>query len=195
MKISGIYQIQSKIKSERIYIGSAIDIMQRWNVHLCDLKHNRHNPKLQRHFNKYGESDLVFSILLGCAKEYLIANEQFFIDSYKPYFNICPIAGSSLGIKFSDESKVKMSKCKIGNKYGLGKNKGNKNALGHKHTQEWKEMFSDFMKGRKNRLGQHCSLEHKMNISKAKKGISNYKLKGKPWNEKRRKAQELKKIA
>ena len=65
MKISGIYKIQSVIKPDRCYIGSGVCIKSRWNRHLCDLRHNRHwSKKLQNHYNKYGESDLQFSILL-----------------------------------------------------------------------------------------------------------------------------------
>ena len=54
MKTSGIYRIQSKIKSERIYIGSSVNIQSRWYHHLADLRKNIHgNSKLQNHFNKY----------------------------------------------------------------------------------------------------------------------------------------------
>ena len=69
-KVSGIYKIQSIIKPERIYIGSAVNICDRWRCHLKDLKNGNHgNGKLQNHFNKYGEIDLQFSILLGCEKQ------------------------------------------------------------------------------------------------------------------------------
>jgi GIY-YIG catalytic domain. len=64
MNTSGIYKIESKLKPERIYIGSAINIGQRWRVHLSDLrKQKHHSKKLQNHYNKYGEVDLSFSIL------------------------------------------------------------------------------------------------------------------------------------
>jgi group I intron endonuclease len=110
MKISGIYKIQSKIKPKRIYIGSAKNILIRWKLHLRSLRLNKHHSALlQRHYNKYSESDLLFSVLLGCDKEDLIKTEQYFLDSYQPYFNICKIAGSSLGRKHSEESKKKMS--------------------------------------------------------------------------------------
>jgi group I intron endonuclease len=100
MKISGIYQIQSKIKPERIYIGSAININSRWNMHLFRLrKKEHHSIKLQNHYNKYRESDLQFSVLLGCDKGDLIKIEQYFIDSYNPWFNIAKKAGSALGIR------------------------------------------------------------------------------------------------
>lgn len=117
MKISGIYQIQSEIKKYRIYIGSAININRRKIQHLYDLRHNKHHSKkLQYHYNKYGESDLNFIILLECKKRDLLKKEQYYIDNNKPYFNCCSIAGSRYGMKASDESKLKMRNAKL-NKY------------------------------------------------------------------------------
>jgi group I intron endonuclease len=108
MKQSGIYQIQSKVKPDRIYIGSAVDISKRWREHLNQLRVKKHhNSKLQRHYNKYGQSDLQFSILLFCDKKELIRNEQYFIDNYKPYFNILKIAYSALGYKHSKSTIAK----------------------------------------------------------------------------------------
>jgi group I intron endonuclease len=110
MRISGIYQIQSKLKPHKVYIGSAVNIQKRWNVHLCKLRGNNHyNKKLQNHFNKYGEIDLQFSVLLGCEIIDLIKTEQYFIDSYKPFFNNREIADSNIGFKFSKESLKKLS--------------------------------------------------------------------------------------
>jgi hypothetical protein len=110
MKLCGIYKIQSISHPERCYIGSAVDLNHRRDTHLSDLRKNKHgNKKLQHHFNKYGESDFQFFMMLGCEKEYLIANEQFFIDSYNPFFNIAKIAGSQLGFKHSEESNRKNS--------------------------------------------------------------------------------------
>lgn len=107
---SGIYQIKSRVKPERIYIGSAVNISNRWWRHLNHLKLNKHrNIKLQRHYDKYGESDFQFSILLGCDKEDLIKVEQYFFDSYKPWFNINMTAKSNFGRKFSEEHKRKIS--------------------------------------------------------------------------------------
>jgi len=78
--MTGIYQIQSKCKPERIYIGSAVSIKSRKNCHLWELAKQRHkNKKLQRHYNKYGRNDLEFTVLTGCNKEELIKTEQFFI--------------------------------------------------------------------------------------------------------------------
>lgn len=118
MKVqSGIYMIQSKIKPTRVYIGSSKNISERWRHHLMNLRLKRHHsPKLQAHYNKYGESDLQFSILLGCDIVDLISAEQYFIDSHNPWFNASPTASSRLGTKASAESKYKMRLAKLGKK-------------------------------------------------------------------------------
>ena len=135
MKISGIYQIRSRIKPDRIYIGSAGNIAYRWGVHLFDLRKNKHHSiKLQRHYNKYGKNDLIFSILIGCDKEDLIITEQFYLDGYKTYFNICKIAGSQLGMKRSEESCKKISE----------------SLKGHKVSEEARRKISKAMIGNKN---------------------------------------------
>lgn len=147
MKISGIYQIQSKIKPNRIYIGSSENIYLRWANHSFTLKEKIHrNRILQNHYNKYGSSDLIFSILLGCDKEDLIKVEQYFIDSYNPYFNIHKIAGSPLGCKWkmSDIGRMNIS---LSHK---GKPSHRK---GKKHTENAKE------KNRLSHLGKKQSAE------------------------------------
>lgn len=121
-EITGIYKIQSKIKSERIYVGSAVKMKDRWKTHKLKLRHNTHHSiTLQRHFNKYGEDDLEFSVLLICEREDLmpiggiIMPEQMFFsvfkykDTNKPYFNSVPTAGSTMGIHLSEEHKKSLS--------------------------------------------------------------------------------------
>jgi len=121
MILSGVYKIQSKIKPDRVYIGSAVDIKQRWCVHLSRLKNNKHHSiKLQRHYNKYGKDDLLFLVLILCEKKCLIPIngeipiEQYFMDVYKPYFNVCPKAGSSLGCKQPLSHRLSVSKRFLG---------------------------------------------------------------------------------
>jgi group I intron endonuclease len=110
MKISCIYKITS-CANGKIYIGSASDFSQRTNVHIHRLRKNNHaNKKLQNHFNKYGEQDLLFSILEPVLfKDMLLEREQYFINTLKPEFNILKVAGSLIGYKFSIESRKKMS--------------------------------------------------------------------------------------
>lgn len=117
MGISAIYKIQSLIKPERIYIGSAVNISSRWNLHLNYLKNNKHHSiKLQNHYNKYSKSDLCFSIVEPCFPQFLTVREQYYLNTLKPFFNICKTAGSPLGLKRSDESKQKNREAHLGKK-------------------------------------------------------------------------------
>jgi len=113
--ISGIYAISSKCKPEKVYIGSAVNIRRRWRQHKSDLRLKRHgNPRLQRHYNKYGDDDLIFEMIIKCEKQDLISAEQAFIDLYKPRFNICSRAGSALGMRRSAKTRAKVSKAHVG---------------------------------------------------------------------------------
>jgi group I intron endonuclease len=198
MKISAIYKIQSIINPERIYIGSAVDIKNRWGSHLCNLRKNKHdNARLQNHYNKYGESDLSFSILLGCEKVDLIKIEQYFIDSYNPFFNICKIAGNTFGRKHSEETKAKYREMRKGTRpcdkcleasrlIRLGsimpedvKLKISKSHIGLGHTEETKRVLS------LKHTGKILSIEHKEKLRLA--GIGR-----KPTEETKRKSDETK---
>lgn len=117
MKICGIYKIQSKVKPERIYIGSSVDIYKRWGVHENTLLQCKHkNVKLQCHVNKYGIDDLCFSVIACCSRNEVIVYEQFYIDALKPWFNICEKASSRLGAKLSIESKDKIRQANLNKK-------------------------------------------------------------------------------
>lgn len=151
MKISGVYRIESKLKPERCYIGSAVNITHRWQLHLQSLQRNKHHSqKLQRHFNKYSEFDLSFSVLLGCEKEDLLKTEQYFIDSYNPYFNNCKIAGSVLGChwKLSKEICERQSIRRMG--HAISKETRNKIGIANKnkiHSKEQNENHNKKIKG------------------------------------------------
>jgi len=185
-KISGIYKISSKINSKRIYVGSAINIKRRWNDHLSQLRKNiHHSPKMQSHFNKYGEEDLVFEILLTCEEKELIEKEQFFIDALKPWFNCCPTAGSQLGCIRTKESRKKMSdSAKCVKHTSLSPEIRQKISMGHmgKHqTEEMKQKLREYRTGKpmceKTRqalltanTGRILTEEHKQCISRANSG-------------------------
>lgn len=178
MIISGIYKIESVIKGNHYYIGSAINIRQRWKNHLSDLRLNKHgNKKLQNHYNKYGESDLGFSIIVGCEKENLISYEQFYIDALNPYFNICKIAGNTLGRKHTLESKAKVSKSLIGSKRHTTP-----------HSEETKKKLSELNKGstpwHKGKTGVYSEERLKqMSLVMAGRAAWNKGIRGSiPWN-------------
>lgn len=116
MKQTGIYCIRNQ-KNNNLYIGSSINITKRWNSHLCELRKNIHHCNyLQRSFNKYGESTFIFNIIEECSIEELLIREQYFIDLLNPRYNICKIAGNSIGIKRSNETKLKLSSSHKGQK-------------------------------------------------------------------------------
>jgi group I intron endonuclease len=115
---SGIYKLQSKIKPERIYVGSAINFRNRLAHHKSDIRHNRHGSiKLQRHCNKYGWDDIEMVILEECDISCLLDKENYYIKLLSPYFNCLEQAGSSLGYKHTEEAKRKMSEALKGKKF------------------------------------------------------------------------------
>lgn len=57
---------------------------------------------------KNGYSNFKLEILEYCKKEDLMNREQYYMDCLKPEYNILKIAGSSLGFKHSEETKVKI---------------------------------------------------------------------------------------
>ena len=60
---SGIYQILNKLNN-KIYVGSAVNLSNRWSTHKCKLKQNKHgSPILQNAWNKYGEDAFKFEVL------------------------------------------------------------------------------------------------------------------------------------
>ena len=136
---SGIYIIENKVNSKK-YIGSAKNITKRWYTHKYTLRVNKHdNSYLQYAWNKYGEENFEFKILEIVSIEDLIVREQFHMDIFKVYerkygYNLSKTAGNTLGFKFSDESKLKMSIAK------KGKPSSRKN---YKHSIETKEKISN----------------------------------------------------
>lgn len=173
MSVSGIYRINGP--NGKFYVGSAKNIGRRWIVHKRDLRKGNHaNLKLQRSWNRHGESVFRIEILeVVSVIADLIEREQFWIDSLgavKNGYNILPTAGSHLGKKHSDETRRKMSAAKIGRKHGPMR-------------EEQKAYFSSLYRGRKlsdetcrrmseSRMGRKFSDETRLRISEALKGKS-----------------------
>lgn len=146
--ISCVYEILN-IVNGKPYVGSTTQGFNiRWKDHRNDLKAGRHsNPHLQASYNKYGPEAFEFFVIEYCEPEECLKKEQFWMDALKVVkkgYNICPVAGNTLGRKCSDETKKKISVANFGNK----------------HTDE----------ARKKMSGKELSEEHKNKISKALSG-------------------------
>ena len=103
--IIGIYLIYNNI-NENKYIGSSINIRSRIRSHklsLCTRKHP--NQNLQSDWDLYGASAFNWILLEAFNDKYkLVKREQFYIDQYKPEYNINPTAKNSLGIRIQHYS-------------------------------------------------------------------------------------------
>ncbi len=163
---SGIYQIRNLI-NDKIYIGSAVDIQSRWYCHTSQLNNNlHHNTHLQKSWNKYGSQSFVFEILESVHdKNDLITREQFYFDKLTPFdiaigYNICKIAGSSLGRIVTDEHRKNIS---LGRKGKLcGKDNPNYGKRGtdsiwynKKHCMATKNKMSKSADARKNKVDKY----------------------------------------
>lgn len=145
---SGVYEIRN-ITDNKCYIGSAINTRLRWNRHVSALRLNKHyNAHLQYAWNKYGEDNFEFRVLLRCHDKDLLILEQAMMDVNLPEYNMCPLAISPKGYRHSEEARRNMS-------------------IGHRsyQTEETRQKISNTLKGYKR------SKENRRNISMAKMGI------------------------
>lgn len=107
MKVAGVYAITNRHSGSQ-YVGSAVDIRRRWKSHRSALRNRRKAPpKLQRAWDKHGESAFEFSILLVCREEDTLLYEQIVIDTVAPKYNTRQIAHSNLGMRWSAETNAK----------------------------------------------------------------------------------------
>ena len=106
----GIYAIVNTLNGH-FYIGSAVNLANRKREHFGDLRKDKHpNPRLQNSYNRDGANAFRFAIVERVEHaETLIMFEQHYIDNLRPEYNLAPIAGSTLGVKYSEESKAKLS--------------------------------------------------------------------------------------
>lgn len=120
-KVSGIYEIRN-LKNNKVYVGSATNLKNRLTTHKRLLLTNNHfNTHLQSSFNKNGIEFFEFKIIEECSIDDLLKREDFWIEKYQATnksfgYNKRLKAENNLGIKFSDETKRKLSKSHLGHK-------------------------------------------------------------------------------
>lgn len=176
-KISGIYKIYNSV-TKKCYVGSSKNINSRWKKHKEDLTANRHhNQHLQNDWNKYGKDAFQLEVIEVCLldKGILIEREQYYIDTLKPEYNICPVAGTSLGRKLSDEHKRKISEKLKGHKVSDETKAKISLTVNTNMTEELRNKLSNSHKGQtpwnKGKTGVY-SEETKIKMSEWQKGKS-----------------------
>lgn len=158
----GIYQINNLVNQKK-YLGSTVadkGFYTRWHIHLSDLRLGKHHSiHLQRAWDKYGKDSFVFEVIEYITraanmtdqqwKTYVLSKEQYYLDTvlfahnkdqslfHQLGYNICRVAGSSIGYQHTKKAKAKMSKAKMGKQPWLGK----------RHTDEAKKKISEGHKG------------------------------------------------
>ena len=115
----GIYTI-TNILDNKIYVGYALDFDDRWRVHKCDLRHNRHkNTHLQGAWNKYGEDTFLFEELEESEEQFLCGQEHYWclmLNTHNDKFgyNISPTDPSKKSVRKSEQERKNMSLAHIG---------------------------------------------------------------------------------
>jgi len=98
---------------------------------------NKGNSGIYSAILKYGHSNFSLDILEYCKPDLLIKREQYYIDLLEPEYNILKIAGSTLGFRHSEATKVQMSI----NNTGV-----NNPLFGKKHSYETRKKIGESLK-------------------------------------------------
>lgn len=141
---SGVYFIYNII-NDKFYVGSSFDLNKRISTHVRELtKGIHHSIYLQRSWDKYTYKNFVCVIVELCPKDKCKELEQYYLDLYKPEYNVCKDAIAVMGgRKHKPETleKFKLRKPSIG-------------SLGQKWSKETRE---NNLKARKLRDYKHST--------------------------------------
>lgn len=163
--LAGIYKFTHK-ESGKFYIGSAVDLSKRLMSYYSLSHLKRADTHITRALLLHGYEAFSLSILkyiniLNLSKEearkLILESEQKFIETLKPEYNILQIAGSSLGLMHTTESKIKISE----------------SLTGRIHSTESRAIMSETKVGENNPFfGKNHSPEALVKMSKAKSGAN-----------------------
>ena len=104
---SGIYRWINK-KNDNTYIGSSVNIRVRMYTYFSLRSLAKSNRPIDRAILKYGFFNFRLEILEYGDKNNILTREQYYMNIFKPQYNIAEIAGSTLGYKHTSESIAKM---------------------------------------------------------------------------------------
>lgn len=142
--IMGVYEIVNTVNGHR-YVGQSHNIYRRFIDHKTKLNSEEHyNPHLQSAWKLYREDKFIFNIIeIVDHKENLTPREQYYIDE-KSEYNIEKVAGGSpLGIKHSEEAKIKHSQVSTGScnpMYGKSQSEESNRKNREKNKARWGNM-------------------------------------------------------
>lgn len=170
----GIIYAIVNIIDDKHYVGQAADKNKRWKNHRIALQYNKHpNRYLQSAHNKHGAETFIYVVLEKIFNDLLLTErEQYWMDILKVCdsehgYNLAPAAGSPLGVRHTDETKLNWSKQRKGKKrsaeFGLSvsirmtgkiiteetRNKLIASHTGYKHSDGTKAKMSEQRKGNK----------------------------------------------
>lgn len=181
--VAGVYCIFNTV-TRKVYVGSGAGrngVHRRIDDHFRSLAAGKHaNRHLQHSWNKHGGVAFEVMVLVTCSADECLAAEQRWIDRCRSAdenfgYNLSPTAGSSLGVRFTDETKAKIGKKAKGRRWTpeakaklsatLSGRPRPKEAMrgwdwtGRTHSEETKAKQSEYARNR--------PPEHRANLSRA----------------------------
>jgi len=103
----GIYRWINKINGNT-YIGSSVSISVRMYTYYSLRSLAKSNRLIDRALLKDGFSNFALEILEYTDKNNVLEKEPYYMDLFKPQYNIVETAGSTLGYKHTQESLEKI---------------------------------------------------------------------------------------
>ncbi len=173
----GIYEIFNSISGDR-YIGSSHNIRLRFSNHKSLLRSNKHHStKLQRAFNKYGESIFIFRLISKCDINIQFILEQFYLNSMKPRYNISINTTSPMKYRKHNEATIKTMKGRAAWNKGIPRTDEEKAYISYKRKiafnnqsieqkEKCKARSVEFLKTNKPFKGKHHTEENKILLRK-----------------------------
>src|SRR5882762_6949277 len=103
--------------TNKIYVGSAknltIRLSQYYSTKFLNKELSKGNSKIYRSLLDYDYVNFTLYILEYCDSNLLITREQYYIDLLQPEYNICKVAGSTLGYKHTEKTLCKLKNRKF----------------------------------------------------------------------------------
>lgn len=137
---SGIYKI-TNIVNNKIYIGSAVNILQRWYRHRTHANNNYHHSiTFQRSWVLHGKDSFKIEVLEYCDKNQLAEREQYWLDLLQPFnpyigYNICKNSLTKIGMKRSEQARENMRQAQLGVIHTEEHNE--KIGIAHRDFEKW----------------------------------------------------------